>query len=90
MLIVSYDFSNNKVRTAFAKFLQKYGVRLQFSVFEIENSQRILNLILHEIDSVYAPKFTNADSIIIFNVINQNITKYGNAIHRDKPLVILG
>lgn len=90
MLIVSYDFSNDKVRTRFAKFLQRFGVRLQFSVFELKNSQRILDLVLHEIEEVYAPQFSNADSILIFNVLTQNVTKYGHAIHRDKSLVMLG
>lgn len=90
MLIVSYDFSDDKVRTRFAKFLQKFGIRLQFSVFEIENSQRILDLVLCEIETIYAPQFSNADSILIFNVLTQNVTKYGYAIHRDKSLVMLG
>mgnify|MGYP003511361292 FL=1 len=90
MLIVSYDFSNDKVRTRFAKFLQRFGVRLQFSVFELKNSQRILDLVLHEIEAVYATQFSNADSILIFNVLTQNVTKYGHAIHRDKSLVMLG
>jgi len=38
VIIVAYDISNNKVRTQFSKFLEKYGVRVQFSVFEIQNS----------------------------------------------------
>lgn len=89
MLIISYDFSDNKVRTKFAKFLQRFGTRLQYSVFEIKNSQRILDLVLHEIEANYAPLFSYADSIIIFNVSDTNMIKYGNAIHRDKPLVML-
>lgn len=89
MLIVSYDFSDNKVRTKFAKFLLRFGVRLQYSVFEIKNSQRILNLVLHEIEANYAPLFTNADSIIIFNISDTSMIKYGHAIHRDQPLVML-
>jgi CRISPR-associated protein Cas2 len=42
MLIVSYDISNDKIRTRFAKFLSKFGYRLQYSIFEIKNSKRIL------------------------------------------------
>ena len=39
MLLISYDISNDKVRTKFAKYLSKYGFRLQYSVFEITNSE---------------------------------------------------
>ena len=42
MLIISYDISNDKLRTKFSKFLCKFGYRLQYSVFEIKNSKRIL------------------------------------------------
>ena len=43
MIIISYDISDNKKRTKFAKYLSKFGYRLQYSVFQIENSERILN-----------------------------------------------
>lgn len=35
MIIVSYDISNDKVRSKFSKFLLEYGDRLQYSVYEI-------------------------------------------------------
>ena len=41
MLLVSYDISDDKLRTHFAKFLSKYGYRLQYSIFEISNSPKI-------------------------------------------------
>ena len=37
MLLISYDISNDKIRTKFAKYLSKFGFRLQYSVFEISN-----------------------------------------------------
>ena len=43
MILVSYDISNDKVRTKFAKFLSKFGFRLQYSVFEIHNSEAVLS-----------------------------------------------
>ena len=42
MLIVSYDIKNDKLRTKFSKYLSKFGFRLQYSVFQIDNSKRIL------------------------------------------------
>ena len=37
----------------------------------------------------YTKHFSMEDSIIIFNVSDNAITKYGNAIHRDKDIVFL-
>lgn len=44
MIIISYDIFNDKKRTRFAKYLSKFGHRIQYFVFEIDNSSRILNL----------------------------------------------
>ena len=58
MILVSYDISNDKVRTKFAKFLSKFGFRLQYSVFEIHNSEAVLSNIENEIQNVYMKAFT--------------------------------
>ena len=42
MIIISYDIADNKLRTKFSKFIKKYGHRIQYSVFEIDNSKTIL------------------------------------------------
>ena len=75
MLIVTYDISNDKLRWKFAKFLQKHGRRLQYSVFEIKNSERILKLILTEIEKKFAPKFEITDSILIFPINPNCVSK---------------
>ena len=53
MIIVSYDISDDKLRTNFAKYLSKFGHRIQYSVFEIDNSTRIL-------DNLQMKKIANA------------------------------
>ena len=68
MILVSYDISNDKVRTKFAKFLSKFGFRLQYSVFEIHNSEAVLSNIENEIQNVFMKSFTEEDSVIIFNL----------------------
>ena len=68
MLLVSYDISNDKVRTKFAKFLSKFGFRLQYSVFEIDNSETVLKNIETEIENIYVKSFTEEDSVIIFDM----------------------
>ena len=87
MLVISYDISDDRLRTQFSKMLQKNGaIKLQFSVYEVNNTKRILDNLLLKIDE-YAKKFTGADSIIIFDVNGVKLTKYGNAIHRDTEVV---
>ena len=71
-------------------FLLKYGVRLQYSVFEISNSKQLLDIVIHEIESHYAPQFSTADSLVIFSVNDEKTIKYGYAIHLDSPLVMIG
>ena len=44
MFLVLYDIESDRLRTRFSKYLGKYGRRVQFSVFEIRNSNRILDM----------------------------------------------
>jgi len=90
MLIVTYDISNNKVRTRFARFLSKFGYRLQYSVFEIKNSKRILSLVEAEICDGFEKHFDQTDSVIIFHLSKQcKVTKYGYAANDDEDLIVL-
>lgn len=89
MLVVSYDISNKKLRAQFSKMLTKNGaIRLQYSVYEVNNTNRILENLMLKIDQ-FATKFDGADSVIIFDVSNVKLKKYGNAIHRDVDIVYL-
>ena len=88
MLVVSYDISDNKLRTRFAKMLGKHGgVRLQYSVFEINNSKRIQDILKVKIEAVFAKEFEGSDSIFVFETDLHKAIKYGNAIHRDQELI---
>lgn len=90
MLLVSYDISDDKLRTKFAKYLSKFGRRLQYSVYEIENSERILNNIVCEIKNHFEKRFTQADSVMIFELSNQcKIQRFGYAKNEDTDLVFL-
>lgn len=89
MLVISYDISDTKLRTSFSKMLTKNGaIRLQYSVYEVNNCNRVLNNILVKIDQ-FATKFNGVDSVIVFNVSNITLKKYGNAIHRDSDLLFI-
>lgn len=90
MIIVSYDIKNNKIRTKFAKMLRSQGaIRLQFSVYEVNNTQRIIDNIKIQIVDRFSKLFSGADSVMIFDAPNAKIQKFGNAIHRDMDVVYL-
>lgn len=88
MLIISYDIKDDKIRTAFSKMIQSNGgIRLQYSVYEVDHTQRFLDILTMEIDMYFKKIFSADDSIMIFDVNKEKTIKYGNAIHRDKDLL---
>ena len=90
MLIVSYDFEDDKRRGSFAKFLKKFGRRIQYSVFEIKNSPRLLRNILAEVKLKYEPQFTKRDSIVIFSICDgclKKIKRFGYAQNEEKDVL---
>lgn len=90
MIIICYDFSNDKVRNKFSKFLKKFGRRVQYSVFEIKNSQRILQNILDEVELKYKKYFKGSDSILIFRICEgckKKIIRYGYAMNEEKEVI---
>ncbi len=90
MIIVSYDISNDKLRAKFSKFLLKYGFRLQYSIFQIRNSKRVLSLVSFEIKNTFEKRFEQTDSVIIFNLSEQcKITRYGYAKNDEEDLIII-
>ncbi len=88
-IIVTYDIQDNKLRTKFSKFLEKQGVRLQFSVFEIHNSERMIKLVCEKIERDFKPCFSEADSIIMFFTNLEQAITYGNATHLNEDIVFI-
>lgn len=87
MIIISYDIADNKMRTNFSKMLMGNGaIRLQYSVYEVQNTKRVMDNLVAKIEA-YSKHFTAADSVVIFDVASDKVSKYGNAIHRDNPVV---
>lgn len=75
MIVVSYDISDDKLRTRFSKYLSKFGHRLQYSVFEIDNSQRIIDNIVSDLKNKFEKRFTQSDSVIILIIIKLRSVK---------------
>ena len=91
MLLITYDISDDKLRTKFAKYLSKFGFRLQYSVFEIRNSETVLRNIETEIQNTYMKRFTEEDSIIIISLSETcKKTCYGYARNEEKEIFIVG
>lgn len=89
MIIISYDISDDKKRTRFTRMLIKNGaIRLQYSVYEVINTQRVMDNLMVKIER-YAKHFYPEDSVIIFEVHSERLTKYGSAVHRDKDIVFI-
>ena len=88
MLIISYDIKDDRIRNKFSKMLAKNGcIRLQYSVYEFNNTKRLIDNIREKIKHKFAKLFTEDDSVVIFDVNIDKTEKYGNAIHRDKDIV---
>lgn len=90
MYIISYDISDDLLRARFSKMLSQNGaIRLQYSVYEVNNSKRVLDNLIVKIDSLFAKHFGGGDSVLLFDVPSSSVRKYGNALHRDVDVVYL-
>ena len=90
MVIVSYDISNDKLRTKFAKYLSRFGHRLQYSVFEIDNSESIVDNIVTDLKNKYEKSFSQEDSVIIFKLSSScEVLRFGYAKNDEKDFIII-
>lgn len=90
MIIISYDISNDKLRAKFSKYLSKFGYRIQYSVFKIENSEHLLNNIITDIENNFSKKFSQEDSVYIFKLSSScKVLKYGYAKNEDTTFFML-
>ena len=89
MIIITYDISSNKLRAKFSKYLKKFGYRLQYSVFKIENSDRILKNIISDLKNKFEKQFEESDSVIIFELSKTCKKHYfGYAKNDESDLII--
>jgi len=90
MLVISYDITDDKLRAEFSKYLGKFGGRLQYSVFEIRNSERVLANITAQITHYFEKRFSQNDSVMIFDLSKQcKITRFGYAKNIETDLLIV-
>lgn len=90
MVLISYDISNDKLRTRFSKYLQKFGHRIQYSVFEIDNSSKMLDNIIKDIEHNFSKLFAESDSVYIFKLSSScEIKRFGYAKHEEEDYLII-
>jgi len=88
-MILTYDIQDDSLRTKFSKFILSYGRRLQYSVYEINNSKRVLEIVKSEITSRFEKRFSQSDSVLIFNITAENqILRFGYAKNEETDLLI--
>ena len=52
MIVLSYDIADDKLRTRFSKYILRFGHRIQYSVYEIDNSPQVLENIIQDINNI--------------------------------------
>lgn len=89
MIILTYDIQDDSLRTEFSRFILGYGRRLQYSVYEINNSKRVLELIMAEIRNRFEKRFGQEDSVLIFRIKSPDqISRFGHAKNEEEDLLI--
>jgi CRISPR-associated protein Cas2 len=89
MIILSYDIQDDDLRTDFSKFILGYGRRLQYSVYEINNSKRILEIVKTNIKHRFEKRFTQGDNILIFEIKKSDqIMRFGYAKNEETDLIM--
>ena len=90
MVIISYDIADDKLRRSFSKYITRFGYRLQYSVYEINNSSKILDNIVNKIENKYEKQFAQTDSVLIFKTsANCEIKRFGYAKNDQKDIIII-
>ena len=80
---ITYDISNDKNRGKINKILKEYGMRTQFSVFEVSLGKKDLGRLLFELSEYVDIK---TDRLFAFPISNKN-----NSINRiGKKVIGLG
>ena len=66
------------------------GHRLQYSVFQIDNSSRIIDNIIQDLKNNFEKKCTQEDSVMIFKLSSRcEIIRFGYAKNDEKDCFII-
>jgi len=82
--LITYDISNDKRRTKLSDLLDKYGIRVNYSVYECELNQTKLDKLLFEIE---LKKLINKkyDSFRFYHICKNCTPKCFEVAQREDP-----
>ena len=90
MILISYDIQNDKLRTKFSKYIKRFGNRIQYSVYEINNCERILENIVADIQNKFMNNFSEADTVLVIKLSKTcDIIRMGYAKHEESEMIII-
>jgi CRISPR-associated protein Cas2 len=76
--LVVYDIGDDRAREKFSKFLERFGIRVQLSCFEVECTEEDVKRIVRKAEELIEPA---SDSVILYplteNALKQEITVRG-------------
>ena len=82
-ILLTYDISDSKKRNKVANLLEAYGVRVNYSVFELDITKRSLDGLLAEIEKLSSKE----DSIRVYRFIKETIEHSYELKKRAQPFV---
>jgi CRISPR-associated protein Cas2 len=94
--IVSYDISDNKLRSRVVKVCEAYGQRVQKSVFEFDIDKDQLTELVGELDKArVGNKTRDSDSVRVYPLCaecSENVVVLGNRpdIYTEKVVAVIG
>lgn len=82
--LITYDISNDKRRTKLSELLDKYGIRVNYSVYECELNQSKLDKLLYEVE---LKKLLNKkyDSLRFYHIHQNSLARSFDVANRADP-----
>nr|WP_308649847.1 CRISPR-associated endonuclease Cas2 [uncultured Agathobacter sp.] len=69
---------------------EQFGHRIQYSVFEIDNSKRIVDNIVNDLTNTFEKRFSQSDSVYIFKMSSScEVLRYGYAKNEENDFFII-
>ena len=89
MIILSYDIADDRLRNHFSKYITKFGHRIQYSVYQIDNSNRVLDNIISYIQDILKRNLVKVTVYTFLSYpIRVKLLGWGMLKMRKKDLVI--
>ena len=69
---------------------EQFGHQIQYSVFEIDNSKRIVDNIVNDLTNTFEKRFSQSDSVYIFKMSSScEVLRYGYAKNEENDFFII-